>query len=221
MSSRVECVGTGVAALLCVCAVGVRPAAATPVTVHSLDWQFYQGGYAQQDDNNFDFAQESMFNVPSRTVSLTIGGATFNSIASIQHTTLNDDVSFSFSTVATLRAEASVDAGSPMGAADAFAGLSLLAVVFEVSGAPSMYVGDEPLESPNGQIFSGDVIQPGMYEFFYSRPLVLDAQTWAGPGESTFDEVTRSFNFEFVVPAPGAALLAAPTVVMLARRRRR
>lgn len=222
MCSRVKLVGLGAAASLAVCLFATSPAAANPVTVQAITWEYYQGGTAKEAPQVVETTDAFFQNLPTNTVTGTLAGATYTSTASMLNATTSDAGAFTFASFAALRAEASVDLATAMGSADAFATLSRYDVLFEVTGEPQYYFGTRTLEGPEGAPFvDGDVLAPGLYAFSYFNTFGLDAQLTVAPGESGFDEATVEFRFEFSpIPGPASAMLAAPAVLALRRRRR-
>lgn len=220
MSGRRRCVVLSAVATALLASAGV--ADANPVVVQSISWQFYQGGLVRQDNTKFEIHQDHYNNLFSNQVTRNFGGAEFNSIASITHSTQVLSSSVVFTSTATLHAAAAVPAHLTQGHADAFATLSRYNVVLEVLDGPHLYVGTEDLIGPDGIIPSGEIVMPGIYEVMYDNLFGIDAVAVAEPGQVASDEATIHFRLEFIpVPAPAAAAMGVPAVGLLALRRRR
>lgn len=220
MHGCVKCVGLGAAAsavLVCVSA-----AAATPVKVDNIRWEFYQGGFAQEDPLFPEVVQEFYRDTPSSTVKRVLGETSFRSEAAISNTVQHEPNGIVVTSVVHMTAEADVWNRAPQGHAGAFAGLTMLRMDFEVTGRPQLYTGEHELLGKNGAIGSGSVLEAGVYSFWYHNPFVLDVNVEARPGESASAFTTREFRFEFTtVPSPGGAAMTASLAAVVVRRRRR
>ncbi len=221
MHGCVKCVGLGAAAsavLVCVSA-----AAATPVKVDNIRWEFYQGGFAQEDPLAPQVVQEFYRDKANSSVKRVLGETSFRSEAAISNALERRPDGIVFTSQVSMEAEAEVWERAPQGQAAAFAGLTMLQLDIEITDRPQLYTGEHELVGKDGAIGSGSVLTPGVYSFWYYNPFALDVSVDAGPGESAASATMREFRFEFAsVPAPGGAALAGSmAVAVLGRRRRR
>ncbi len=196
------------------------------VSLGGAFWEWDQGGYLQADTTNVAVFQELYpGNLPTNTVSASLGGAFFRSIATMQVTTSLTPTVASFNWTATLDAEASVAAGWPEGQAAAHSAVWLFFAGFELTGVSHLYTGATPIvEDATGLTHtSGSTLAPGFYSFLSNEQHYLAKTPQVTEGQTSHLVTEGAFDFVFeVIPAPGGAWLGALVAgVALGARRRR
>lgn len=193
------------------------------VILLDLQWQFYQGGYVQHSPSEFSISQEFFSGNPAQsTLSQTFGGATFESVASMDVNIQESPGYYSIAALNELSVSASVGEQSPLGLAHSFASLSAFIVRFEIAEGSYVYSGNESLFTNKGtEVQSGSVLSVGEYNYFefnFGGPLTETA--FVGVGEADYAFSSRMFSFSFTaIPTPSALWLGA-TLLLPPRRRR-
>jgi hypothetical protein len=209
----------------CIVTVAVTVPAHADITLLDLHWQFYQGGYVQDPADNWAVFQNHYDRNPElNVVTHTIGGATFESVASMDVNVTDKTGFYQLSALNQLSVSASVAETSPQGLAHAFAALSQFIVRFALDET-YMYTGSETLRNNYGTEFvSGSVLAPGEYGFWHISPFgpPLVETAFVGPGQSDTASDTWHLLFEFnAVPAPAGIWLVAAGLLPMRRRRQR
>lgn len=194
------------------------------VEVTDIFWFFDQGGYVQVDPFNFQVFQDTYGpNLPENIVEGQLGGASFISTATMNTSMTQIGDSMHFAAISEFTVEATVDAGTPQGLAQAYASFMGFGVTFSVTGRDHVYTGTESLINDEGMDFgSGSTLAPGSYSFQCQTCGAFIDTDFVGPGRTVTDSLTREFHFEFApIPAPGALAAVVLAFVFPPRRRRR
>lgn len=208
----------------CIVTAAVTVPAHADIILLDLHWQFYQGGYVQDPADNWAVFQNHYGGNPElNVVTHAIGGATFESVASMDVSVMEGAGFYQLSALNQLSVSASVAETSPQGIAHAFAALSQFIVRFALDES-YVYTGSETLRDNNGtEYVSGSVLAPGKYGFWHISPFgpPLVQTTFVGPGQSDSASDTWHLLFEFnAVPAPAGVWLIAAGLLSMRRRRR-
>jgi hypothetical protein len=185
---------------------------ASLVDVTAMSWEFYQGGYVQEDVDSWHHEQQHVPGSPKHHVlSMTLGPAIADSEANMDIVQTEAAGTFNFSATFALSVFAEADNGFPAAAAQAFSGVSAFEVHFQVHADGLTYMGPEPLWSGAETFPSGSVLSPGLYSFWYSEAFPSSPYFVQTPmienGDSVLMYLSGGWDFSFTLPSPAAMWL--------------